>query len=108
MNIGDLKHRITIQQFTTTVNNNGFEVEDWINYKTIWASISNLHGREYFQAAAVQAEKTIKFTVRYNQNINTDMRIVFNSKNYDIKFIDNIKYENKFMEIQGLEVVASA
>lgn len=104
MNIGDLKHRITIQQFTTTVNENGFEVEDWTNYKTIWASISNLHGREYFQAAAVQAEKTVKFTVRYNQNINTDMRIVFNSKNYDIKFIDNIKYENKFMEIQGSEV----
>lgn len=104
MNIGDLKHRITIQQFTTTVNENAFEVEDWINYKTIWASISNLHGREYFQAAAVQAEKTVKFTIRYNSSINTDMRIVFNSKKYDIKFIDNIKYENKFMEIQGLEV----
>lgn len=104
MNIGDLRNRITIQQFTTTVNANGFEVQSWVDYKSTWSAITNLYGREYYQAAAVQAEKTVKFTIRYDSNINTDMRIVFNSKNYDIKFIDNIKYANKFIEIQAMEV----
>ena len=39
--IGDLKHRITIQKHTTTINENGFEVEAWEDYKTVWAAVSN-------------------------------------------------------------------
>lgn len=104
MEIGDLRHRITIQKRTTTINENGFEVETWEDYKTVWAAISNLHGREYFAAAAVQAENTVKFTVRYLPNLDPTMRIRFRDKTYDITAIDNIKYQNRFMEIKASEV----
>ena len=73
MPIGDLRHRITIQKFTTVVNENGFEDEAWQDYKTVWASVSNLSGREYYQAAAVQAEKTVKLLIRYSQGLDTSM-----------------------------------
>lgn len=105
--IGDLRHRITIQKPTTGINENGFEVETWDDYRTVWAAVSNLHGREYFAAAAVQAENTVKFTVRYLPDIDTTMRICFRDKTYDIAAIDNIKYQNRFMEIKALEVVDS-
>ncbi|NFN85872.1 head-tail adaptor protein [Clostridium sporogenes] len=104
MNIGELKHRVTFQRFTTVVNNNGFEEETWQDYKTVWASVSNLYGREYFEAAAIQAEKTVKFTIRFINEIDESMRIKFRDKQYNITSIDNIKYENKFIEIKAMEV----
>ena len=105
MNIESLNKRITIQNFTTTINENGFEEQAWVDYKTIWSSVSNLFGREYFSAMAVQAEKTIKFTIRYTKDIDESMRIVFQNKIYNITFIDNVKYDNIYLEIKAIEVV---
>ena len=107
MEIGELRHRITIQKLTTGINENGFEVETWDDYKTVWAAVSNLHGREYFEAAAVQAENTVKFTIRHLEGLDTAMRIVFQGKQYNITAMDNIKYRNRYIEIKALEVVSS-
>lgn len=104
MEIGELRHRITFQKLTTTTNENGFEVEAWEDYKTVWVAITNLHGREYFEAAAVQKENTVKFTIRYFKGLDTSMRILFQGRQYNIISIDNIKYKNKYIEIKALEV----
>lgn len=100
----ELKHKIVIQKYENAVNDNGFEEEAWVDFKTVWASITNLHGREYFEAAAVQAEKTVKFTIRFTKDIDESMRIKFRDKKYNITSIDNIKYANKFIEIKAMEV----
>ena len=104
MEIASLNKRITLQELKLSINENGFEVEEWIDYKRVWAGVSNLHGREYFDAAAIQMENTVKFTIRYLPGIDTSMRIVFKDKNYNITSIDNIKYGNRFMEIKAMEV----
>lgn len=100
----ELRHRITIQKLETTTNENGYEIETWTDFKNLWAAVSNLIGREYFEAAEVQTENTIKFTIRYIDEIDTTMRILFKGKQYNITSIDNIKYANKFVEIKALEV----
>jgi len=105
--IGDLRHRITFQKFVTTVNPNGFEVQTWEDITIVWAKASNLHGREFYAAAAVQAENTVEFTVRYLTGIDTSMRILFNGKQYNITAIDNIKYKNRYVEIKAQEVMDS-
>ncbi len=112
INIGDLRHKITIQQFTKTTDDDGYKVEKWVDIKNPWAKVENLYGKEYYAAAAVQQEKTVKFVIRYMKDLNESMRIKFGKKVvngkevdrvYDIKFIDNIKYANRFMEIQAME-----
>lgn len=107
MSIGDLRHRITFQRLTSVVNENGFETEAWQDYKTVWASVSNLSGREYYQAAAIQAEKTVKFLIRHIESVDTSMRILFKDKQYNITSIDNMKYVSKHFEIKALEVDSS-
>ncbi|MFR1708876.1 MAG: phage head closure protein [Clostridium sp.] len=107
MEIGELRHRIALQKFSTTINENGFEVEDWVEIKTVWAAVSNLKGKEFFEAATVQAEKTVKFTIRFIDCIDESVRILFKGKIYNITSIDNIKYRNKFIEINSLEVESS-
>lgn len=90
----ELKHKIVIQKYENAVNDNGFEEEAWQDFKTVWAKVENIHGKEYFEAAAVQAEKTVKFTIRFIKDIDESMRIMFKGKQYNITSIDNIKYAN--------------
>lgn len=107
MKPGDLNKRITLQKPATTTNERGFEIENWEDLKTVWAAVSNLHGREYFAAATVQAENTVKFIIRYLEGLDTTMRILFQGRQYNIISIDNIKYQNHYMEIKAMEVVTS-
>lgn len=108
MTIGELKHRVIFQRFITTINDNGFEAETWEDYKTVWASVSNLSGREFYQAAAIKAEKTVRFLIRYIDGVDNSMKILFEGKQYNIISIYNIKYENKYIEIKALEVENSS
>ena len=77
MSIGKLRHRITLQRLTPVINENGFESEQLQEFKTVWAEASNLHGKEYFEAMAVQAENTIKFTIRFLEGLDQTMQILF-------------------------------
>lgn len=108
MRTEEFKHKITFQKLSITTNENGFEVEEWQDFITCWAKVENLRGREFFAAEAVQAEKTVKFTIRYLQDLTEDMRILFEDKQYNITFIDNIQYRNKYIEIKALEVENSS
>lgn len=107
MGIGELKHRITFLKPTITVNENGFETEEFIALKTVWASAANLSGREYYEAAAVQKENTVKFKIRAIPDIDESMKIKFNGMYYNITAIDNIKYKNRYIEIKAMEVKSS-
>jgi SPP1 family predicted phage head-tail adaptor len=104
MKIGEFKHRINIVKPVIEINENGFEVKTHETYKTLWAKVTNLNGKEYFEAAALQKEKMVKFIFRAVKGIDETMKIDFDGKLYDITFIDNIKYENKYMEVKALEV----
>ena len=116
MNIANLNKRIIIQKFTGGTDNSGFPLpEQWGDYKTVWASMTSLSGREYFAAAAVNAEQTIKIKIRYikelDANINVDginatktFRIKYKNSNYDIKFINDVLFLHEFMELKVLAV----
>lgn len=88
-----------------STNENGFEILEWQDYKTVWAKATNLSGREYYQAAAIQAEKTLVFLIRYTDGIVESMRIKFADKEFEITYIDNLKYLKKYIEIKAMEVM---
>ncbi|WP_040210851.1 phage head closure protein [Clostridium polynesiense] len=104
MTIGDLNQRITLQKYSIGISENGYETESWIDYKTVWASVSDLSGREFYQVAAVQAEKTVKFLIRFVAGIDCSMRIQFGDRLYNIVAIDNMKYDKKLILIKTMEV----
>ncbi|NFQ85119.1 head-tail adaptor protein [Clostridium sporogenes] len=120
MIMSNLDKRITIQKYTTIQNKNGFDIEVWKDYKTVWASMNNLWGKEFYAAKAVQAENTVEFVARYSkvlENINSkEYRIkTIKDKNaieekdkyryFSITFIDNIQYKNKWLKIKAVEVI---
>jgi SPP1 family predicted phage head-tail adaptor len=88
MNPGKFNARITFQRDLNkdqeVTNENGFPVENWTDVKTVWAMIKTVQGREYYQAAAVQAENTVRFVIRYTKGITNDMRIVYEGRVFEI------------------------
>lgn len=106
MSIGKLKHRILFQENIVEIGLNGFEEESWCDVKEVWGSVANLQGKEYYQAASVQKENTVKFLIRYTSGINQEMRIKFNDCLYNIISINNFNYVNRYIEIKAIEVEA--
>lgn len=85
VNNGNLRHRITIQRYVVEVDELGQETEgEWQDFKKLWADIKTMQGREYFAAAATQAENTSRFIVRYTPDITHDMRVKYDGRIYDI------------------------
>lgn len=94
--------RIVFQNLKTTIGDNGFETEEWIDYIFCWARVENLHVRENVESN--YPPMTVKFTLRFIKSVENTMRIMFRDKQYKIIAINNIKYDNKYLEIRALEV----
>lgn len=92
----DLNRKITFRQFTTVVNpDTGTIREEWADYVSVFARVDPLLGREYFAAAAVQAEDLTKFTIRHRGDIDPAMRIAFDGHEYNITSVQNIRSGNR-------------
>lgn len=56
---------------------------------TVWANVKHVRGSEFFAAAAVQAEQTVTFTIRYRSEITTDNVIKYGDTLYNIRAIND-------------------
>ena len=105
MDIGKLRHRIEIQNYTTTKDGIGHPVKTWATRDTVWAWIRPMSGREIMNAQQPVGEITHKVTIRYHATIVVTDRIKFGTRYFDINFIGNYDERNEFMEIMCKEKV---
>lgn len=102
----NFNRRIVIEKLNIVTTENNFDTEEWVDFATLWSSINNLYGREFWAAKAINKEDTVVFTVRYSKKISVinkeNYRIKFKDKIFNIIFIDNVKYENKFIKIKAI------
>jgi SPP1 family predicted phage head-tail adaptor len=91
MRIGKLRHLVTIQQRVAGSPDQtaeGAPDEDWASYATdVWAAVEPLSGRELFAAQQFESEVTTRVRIRYRSGITAAMRVVFESRNYNIRYI---------------------
>lgn len=90
MRAGKLDRRIVIQSASLAQNSVGEAVETWATWKTVWATVQDLRGREYFQSRAENAEVTTKFTIRHLDGLKAEMRISYDGDIYDIEHISHM------------------
>lgn len=103
MNIGDLRHRVTLRIPIDTTS----IPPDYTDGATVWAAVQPLRGREFFQAQANQNESTVKITMRYRKGINSDFQIRFNNDGVIVDYeITNII--DKDMRHEWLEIMCKA
>ena len=86
MNPGLMDELVTVQQFTTTTDSNtGEKLQSWSTYSTPWARIQESEsGSESVDSDRREAKQTVAFSMRYDSGITTKMRILWESKYYNI------------------------
>jgi SPP1 family predicted phage head-tail adaptor len=102
---GKLRHSVTIQKLTGTLDAAGQEVQAWETYGVRWAAIEPLQGRELFSARQIHAEITTRITVRYLAGVTPKMRVLFGSRTFDIQEVINPEERNAELQLMCIERV---
>jgi len=104
--IGDLRHRITIQQPIEIRNEVGEVIQSaWQDFTTVWAAIEPLRGREYFDAQQINAEVTSRIRIRYRPGIKPKMRVVYGERIFDIQSVIDVEERHKEIHLMCKEVI---
>lgn len=103
--LGEWKERITIQRSTLGNDKAGNHVLAWEDYFFCSAYVNNLSGKEYWEAAQVNAQKDVYFIIRYCSEVagmdTEHYRVLFRGQVYNITFIDNVRYQNKTLKLRA-------
>lgn len=82
---GSLRHKVQLQALTITQNPVTGEVENtWGTIAEPWAEIVPMSAREFVAAASEQSEVRGRIVIRYRDNIDASMRILYRGKHYAI------------------------
>lgn len=83
---GKLRHRIVIEQQTTTQGTMGGVIKAWTTFATVWAAIDPQWGKEEIKADKNTAETGVRILIRYLDGVNPSMRVRWarGAKTYDI------------------------
>lgn len=103
MEIGKLRHRVTLQKQINAPNDYGATVTKWRDIATVWAEIKPLSGREYFSAQQVQSEVTTQIWLRYRDDVKPTMRVNHNGKHYEILSVLNTNGWNTSLQLMCKE-----
>lgn len=102
---GQLRHRIAIEEFTTTRDSMGGTIEAWTTFAPAWAAVEPLNGREFFAAEQVNAEVSHRVTMRYTPGVKTKMRVNHGGRFLLIEAALNIGERNQELQLMCREVV---
>lgn len=84
MQAGKLDQRVTIQATATGQDAYGEPLAGWTDVVTVWASVTDLSGREFIAAQATQATVTTKVWIRCRPGIVAAMRLVHKTDIYNV------------------------
>ncbi len=96
--IGDLRHRITLQQAVDTPDAAGGNARSWQDIATLWAEIEPLSGGEKVQAMAVTATQKYRLRLRYRADITTAQRFVRDGQVLNIHAVRDRDERQRWLE----------
>ena len=102
--MGEMRQRIALQAKTIT-KSEGIPLENWTTVATVWAAVSDISGKEYFQAGALQSEVTTRIKIRYRTGITTSMRVLYGSRVFQILSVIDKDERHRVIELMCKEVI---
>jgi len=103
MRAGSLRNKISIQMLTSSRDSFGEEIYAWSDFKVVNALILPISGKESFLSNQSFATVSHKIRVRYISGVVPSMRILFDSREFNIISSINIGERNKELEILAVE-----
>jgi SPP1 family predicted phage head-tail adaptor len=108
MDVGTLRNTIRIyDKGTITRNGTGEEIPAYdALVAEVWAAKEPLSGREFLEAQQVQADLSVRFRIRYRDDVRPEMRCVEDGHTYHISAVLDQKGEKKELHLMCTEVLA--
>lgn len=105
MKAGDLRQPIRLECPVASVDSGGNRVTTWKPLPvTVYASMKDVSGREFYAAQAYQAQDVVTFGIRWRDDITEEWRIVHHGIPYKIEQINHLGYKRDFMHIKAKAV----
>ncbi|QDP49539.1 MAG: putative head completion protein [Prokaryotic dsDNA virus sp.] len=105
-NIGKLKFLVELQSATTTSDGAGGVTEAYSKIADIWCDIQPISAIEEYRQGKLKEKVTHKLIMRYRSDINTSYKIVYGSREFNIRGILDLGNRNRFLEVKVEEGVA--
>jgi SPP1 family predicted phage head-tail adaptor len=104
MIIGDLHHKITIQEQRGSVNDGGGnKIPNWVEVATVWANVTPTNGQTSVLVGKDTQQITHTVKMRYRA-ISKANRLLFNGRVLKIQYIINVNERNRELRLNCLEV----
>ena len=100
-----LRNRVDFLRRVVTVNH-GISQERWETAFSCWCGVEPLSGREFWEAAAINRENEVRFTIRYRKDVFPEMWILLNGTVYNITSITDRNNRHEALEILARTVTA--
>ncbi|EJP6471361.1 phage head closure protein [Clostridium botulinum] len=107
MDPGKLNKRIKFVVEQNGTDEDGYPLPEEKIIRECRASVRGLRGREFYNAAAVQAQDDKIFNCRYFKGLTQDIQIKYNKKLYNIKSINDLNEKHVEYEIHASVVSSS-
>ena len=100
----DLNRKITFRKLTLTQDpNTGEMIEAWADHVSVFARVEPLVGREYFAAMSEHAEVTTRIRIRYREDIDRTMRVVYANTEFEILHIIHPEFGRRELQLMCKE-----
>lgn len=99
MDIGQLRHSVTIERPAETRGQMGSQKKAWAPICQTWARVQPLSGRALEVAQALHAEVTVKVTIRYRNDVDETCRVVYRGINYAVQYVLNPEEANRELQL---------
>lgn len=96
---GMLREPITIERQTTTSLGGGATQIGWATRLSTRAYVKAVSGGERLYAERLDATTRNRIVIRYNSNVVESDRVVIRNRYYNITFINNVEFRDKWLEI---------
>ncbi len=103
MNSESLRNRITFQ-IKVDATKPVADLDDYKDYKTIWAKVNFLRGRDFYSSRASNIKTEVEFIVRYRNDLDETMRIKFDNEFYNIEGILPVDNRKTFLVIRAYNI----
>lgn len=84
MNASELRQRVTFQRKISEVDEYGGTDDRWEDHLTVWGQFIPLSVSQKLIAKAEQSAITARLVIRYTQNIDGTMRVIYKGRAYEI------------------------
>ena len=101
MHSGKLKESVTFQRRTLVSDGAGGQTESWatVSGAPTRAHVMPTGGSERFVHDRTEATVRLRLVVRYTSALRESDRVQIRSKVHNIRFIDNVEFANKWLQI---------